>query len=106
MDIIANIFDIIRGSRQGCILSPYLINLYTEQVMRKSDVGDIGVRFGSRNVAKLRYTDGTAALQADNITNMKRILHRVDSEEMNSVLTYSHRKLKPCTQDRKVLMQN
>ena len=58
-------------SYTSCILSPHLFNLYTEQVMRKSDIDDIGIKIGGRNITNLRYADDTALL-ADNITSMSK----------------------------------
>lgn len=71
-------FNIDKGVRQGCILSPHLFNVYTEQIMRQADVDGLGVNIGGRDITNLRYADDTALL-ADNITSMKRILHRVDN---------------------------
>ena len=51
-------FDIGKGVRQGCILSPYIFNLYSEIILRSLD-GRSGVRIGGENVNNLRYTDDT-----------------------------------------------
>lgn len=86
-------FDIKKGVRQGCILSPHLFNLYTEQVMRESDIDDMGVKIGGRNITNLRYADDTALL-ADNITSMRRILNRVDSSGSKYGLKLNAKKTK------------
>ncbi|GFS23161.1 endonuclease-reverse transcriptase [Elysia marginata] len=65
-------FNIEKGVRQGCILSPHLFNLYTEQIM--TDINDMGINIGGRDITNLRYADDTALL-SDNLTSMKRILH-------------------------------
>ena len=39
--------------------------------MRKSDIDDIGIKIGGRNITNLRYADDTALL-ADNITSMSK----------------------------------
>ena len=54
-------FKIKRGVRQGCILSPKLFNLYTENVFREIDNLD-GVKIGGININNLRYADDTALL--------------------------------------------
>ena len=41
--------NIARGVRQGCVLSPELVSLYTEMIMRKINHMD-GVRIGGINV--------------------------------------------------------
>ena len=57
-------FHIGKGVRQGCILSPYLFNLYSEYIMRKACLDDleIGVRIGGRKINNLRYADDTTLL--------------------------------------------
>ena len=71
-------FKIGKGVRQGCILSPHLFNVYTEQVMREADIEDMGLRIGGRNITDLRYADDTGLI-ASNVTTSKRMLYRVDS---------------------------
>ena len=86
-------FEIGKGVRQGCILSPHLFNVYTEQVMREADLDDMGVKIGGINLTNLRYADDTA-LAADNITSMRRILHRVDSAGHHADLKLNAKKTK------------
>ena len=45
-------FNISKGIRQGCILSPHLFNLYTEQIMREADLRGLGISIGGRNVVE------------------------------------------------------
>ena len=51
-------------SGQGCVLSPYLFNLYSEYIMRQANLEelDIGVRMGGRIINNLRYADATTLL--------------------------------------------
>ena len=74
----SSFFKIRKGVRQGCILSPHLFNIYTEQVMREADIDDMGVKIGGRNISNMRYADDTGLLSG-NITSSRRVLHRVDS---------------------------
>ena len=37
-------FKIERGVRQGCIISPHLINLYTQSVMRETLIEEMGIK--------------------------------------------------------------
>ena len=48
----------------GCVLSPYLFNMYSEYIMRQANLEelDIGVRMGGRNINNLRYADDTTLL--------------------------------------------
>ena len=50
--------------RQGCILSPFLFNLYTERIMRmaRMDETEEGIRIAGRTVNNLRYADDTTLL--------------------------------------------
>ena len=64
---ISNRFDIIQGVRQGCILSPYLFNLYTEHIIR--NVRDAAEKeqydafeIGGYKIPEIRYADDTVLL--------------------------------------------
>ena len=55
-------FQIGRGVRlQGCILSPCLLNLYVEYIMRNAglDETQAGIKTAVRNINNLRYADNT-----------------------------------------------
>ena len=58
-------FQIGKGVRQGCILSPYLFNLYVEYIMRNAGLEEAqaGIKIARRNINNLRYADDTTLWQ-------------------------------------------
>ena len=67
-------FQIGKGVRQGCILSPCLFNLYAEYIMRNAglDEAQAGIKIEERNINNVRYTDDTTLM--------------AESEELKSLL--------------------
>ena len=53
-----------KGVHQGCILSPYLFNLYAEYIMRNAglDKARAGIKIARRNTNNLRYADDTIVM--------------------------------------------
>ena len=52
-------FQIRKGVRQGCVLSPCLFNLYAEYITRNAglDKTHAGIKIAGRNINNLRYVD-------------------------------------------------
>ena len=57
-------FQIGKGVCQGCILSPYLFNLYAEYIMKNAglDEAQAGIKIAGRNINNLRYADDTTLM--------------------------------------------
>src|SRR5574337_1069238 len=74
-------FQIGKGVRQGCILSPCLFNLYAEYIMRKAGLEEAqaGTKIARRNINKLRYADDTI-LMAESEEELKSLLMQVKVE--------------------------
>ena len=57
-------FQIGKGVRQGCILSPCLFNLYAGYIMQNArlDESQAGIQIARRNINNLRYADDTTLM--------------------------------------------
>ena len=57
-------FQIGKGVRQGCILSPCLFNFYAEYIMRNAGLEEAqaGIKIAGRNINNVRYADDTTLL--------------------------------------------
>ena len=71
-------FQIGKGVRQGCILSPYLFNLYAQYIMRNAGLEEAqaGIKIARTNINNLRYADGTTF-----IAKVKRTKEVLDESE-------------------------
>ena len=71
-------FQIGKGVHQGCILSPYLFNLYAEYIMRNArlDEAQAGIKIAERNISNPRYTDDTI-LMAGSQEELESLLMKV-----------------------------
>ena len=74
-------FQIGKGVRQGCILSPYLFNLYAEYIMQNArlDEAQAGIKIAGRNINNLRYADDST-LMAESEEELKSLLMKVKEE--------------------------
>ena len=59
-------FQIGKGVRQGCILSPCLFKFYAEYIMRNAglDEAQAGIEILGRNINNLRFADDTTLMAA------------------------------------------
>ena len=74
-------FQIGKGVRQGCILSPCLFNLYAEYIVRNTGLEEAqaGIKIARRNINNLRYADDTT-LMAESEEELKSLLMTVKEE--------------------------
>ena len=74
-------FQIRKGVCQGCILSPWLFNLYAEYIMRNVglDEAQAGIKIAGRNINNIRYADDTAFMD-ESEEELKSFLMKVKKE--------------------------
>ena len=74
-------FQIEKGVRQGCILSPCLFNLYVEYILRNAGLEEAqpGIKTVGRNISNLRYADDST-LMAESEEELKSLLVKVKEE--------------------------
>ena len=74
-------FQIGKGVRQGCLLSPCLFNLHAEYIIRNSGLEEAqaGIKIASRNINNFRYADDTT-LMAESEEELKSLVMKVKEE--------------------------
>ena len=74
-------FQVGKGVRQGCILSPCLFNFYVEYIMRNAGLEEAqaGIKIAGRNINHLRYADDTTLI-AESEEELKGLLMKVKEE--------------------------
>ena len=75
-------FQIGKGARQGCILSPCLFNLYTEYIMGNTGLEEAqgGIKIAWRNINNIRYADDTTLI-SESEEELKSLLMKVERGE-------------------------
>ena len=86
-------FEIGKGVCQGCILSPYLFNLYAEYLMRNAglDEAQAGIKIGGRNINNLIYADDIT-LMAESKEELNSLLMKVKEKSEKNWLKTQHSK--------------
>ena len=74
-------FQIRKGVRQCCILSPCLFNLYAEYIIWNVslDEAQAGIKIAGRNINNLKYADDITPM-AESKEEIKRLLMKVKEE--------------------------
>ena len=87
-------FQIGKGVRQGCILSPCLFNLYAEYIMRNAGLEETKLESRlSGEISIIRYADDTI-LMAESEEELKSLLMKVKEESEKVGLKLNFQKTK------------
>ena len=88
-------FQIGKGVRQDCILSPCLLNLHAEYIIQNAglDEAQSGIKIARRNISNLRYTDDTTLI-AESEEELKSLLMKVKEEDEKAGLKLNIKKTK------------
>ena len=84
-------FQIGKGIHQGCIMSPYLFNLYAVYIMRNTGLEEAqaGIKIAGRNINNLRYADDTTPM-AESEEELKSLLMTVKRGEWKICVKAQH----------------
>ena len=95
LDMEKDWFEIGKGIRQGCILSPCLFNFYAEYIMQNAglDETQAGIKIARRNINNLRYADDTT-IMAETEEELKSLLVKVKEESEKAGLKLNIQKMK------------
>ena len=88
-------FQIGKGVRQGCILSPCLFNFYAEYIMRYAGLEEAqaGIKIAGRNINNLRYADNITFM-AESEEELKNLWMKVKEESEKVGLKFNIQKTK------------
>ena len=99
-------FQIGKGVRQGCILSPCLLILHAEDIMRNAGLEEAQARIkiSGRNINNLRYADDST-LMSESEEELKSLLMKVKEESEKVGLKLNIQKTKIMASDPIALWQ-
>ena len=88
-------FQIRKGVCQGCTLSPWFLNLYSEYIMRNPglDEAQAGIKIARKKISNLKYVDDTT-LMAESEEGLKSLLKvKEESEKVGLKLNIQKTKI-------------
>ncbi|KAI8513394.1 hypothetical protein Bbelb_100330 [Branchiostoma belcheri] len=94
-DELTDWFQVTKGVRQGCLVSPICFNFYSEAVMRESagELSWIGVNISGRTVNNLRFADDIVLI-ATSPERLQELLDLVNTVSLQYRLEISTKKTK------------
>ena len=90
-DIETNWVDCDRGVRQGCIMSPLLFNLYTEELIARVKNVNSGIQVGRDMICILMYVDDIVLFSVT-ATGMQSLLNAVGDYSKEFDVIFGHEK--------------
>uniref|UniRef100_A0A8D8Q4X5 Craniofacial development protein 2 n=1 Tax=Cacopsylla melanoneura TaxID=428564 RepID=A0A8D8Q4X5_9HEMI len=86
--------EISRGVRQGCVLSPILFNIYSEQIFKEAleDTNE-GIPINGERLNNIRYADDTIVL-ADNLRGLQELVNKIAAVSREYGLEINSKKTK------------
>lgn len=86
--------EIRRGVRQGCVLSPALFNLYSEEIIQEALTEEMaGIKVNGRPINNLRFADDTVLI-AECLEDLQRMIDQVVKSSEENGLTLNEKKTK------------
>jgi hypothetical protein len=86
--------QINRGVRQGCILSPLLFNIYSEEIFKDATNSiNKGIKVNGVFINNIRYADDTTLI-ADSLEDLQYLIDRVNAESKKFGLSMNIKKTK------------
>ena len=88
-------FQIGKGVRQGCILSPCLFNFYAEYILRNAGLEEAqaGIKIAGRNINNLRYAGDTTFMAESEELKSLLLKMKEESEKVGSELNIQKTKI-------------
>src|SRR5215468_2969961 len=86
-------FKIGQGVRQGCVMSPWLFNVFMDKCIRRACQDINGISIGNTNVQILMYADD-AVLVAESMNDLQQMLSKFADTCENMDLKVNARKTK------------
>ena len=83
-------FQIGKGVRRGCVLSPCLFDFYAEYILRNAGLEEAQavIKIAGRNTNNLRHADDSTFM-AENEEELKSILMKVKEESVKAGLKFN-----------------
>ena len=93
-------FDVYKGVRQGCIMSPWLFNLIMDHCVKQANVEEHGIQIGAQKVGVLLYADD-AVLIANSAAELQTMISSLNHALCANSLKINASKTKVLIFDRK-----